>query len=348
MSSSTIRIDGHLDLAHNALYQGRDLDLPLEGLRAQEGRERETAMVTWPELRDMGMTLVFGTLFAAPFREVSSRPGSATAKGYRDAEEAHALAKAQLDYYQAAEDRGWIRILRSRQDLDEHVEQTIAAPAATRRVGLVVLMEGADPIRKPEELEDWWRLGVRLLGPAWQRTRYCGGTHEPGGLTDIGRELMQAMTAIGVPLDVSHLAEEAFWEALDLHRGSVLASHVNARAITPTDRHLSDDMLDALARRDAVVGLVLGDRFIDPEAERGTVALSHLARQARHIADRVGWQRVAIGSDLDGGFGLEESPIELGRIGDWDRLAEIAPAEHQAGLLGENWLGFLRRCLPPQ
>jgi len=350
MSDAPIRIDGHLDLAYNALALGRDLALELDELRARERRARETAMVTWPELRRADVAVVFGTLFAKP--DKPPRPGAPPAAdlaypGYRDAEGAHAQARAQLDWYRAAEDAGHARLIRSRADLDTHLAERAASDPDRRRTGVVVLMEGADPVRTPDELATWVDRGVRLLGPAWHATRFCGGTTEPGGLTALGEELVDAMSALALPLDVSHLAEEAFWQALARHRGPVLASHANARTLTPTDRHLSDAMLDALAQRDAVVGLVLGNPFLDPAAAPEAVTLETVARQARHVAGRVGWARLAIGSDLDGGFGREETPVGLERMGDFARLAEAVPPEHRDGVLGGHWLAFLRRALPP-
>ncbi len=344
-----VRIDGHLDLAYNAVALGRDLTLPLEALRAREGRSRETAMVTWSELRAANVDVVFGTLFARPHRP---RPQDAAADahptplGYHDAQGAFDQARAQLDWYERAEDAGHARLIRDRVGLETHLRERADAAPEARRTGVVVLMEGADPVRTPDDLARWWSAGVRLLGPAWGATRYAGGTGAPGGLTDLGVALVEAMAGIGLPLDVSHLAEASFWEALEHHDGVVLASHANARALTPTDRHLSDPMLDALAERDGVVGLVLGNPFVDPTPGPEGVTLASVARQAAHVAGRVGWSRVAIGSDLDGGFGLEESPRELTRGADFDRLAAIAPAEHRRGVLGDHWLRFLRRALP--
>jgi membrane dipeptidase len=344
-----VRIDGHLDLAYNAVALGRDLTLELDDLRARERRTRETAMVTWPELRRADVAVVFGTLFAKPDKPplAGAPPASDGAyPGYLDAEGAHAQASAQLDWYEAAQDAGHARLILDRGDLEQHLAERATTDPAERRIGVVVLMEGADPVRTPAELAAWVGRGVRLLGPAWRATRYCGGTKEPGGLTALGEELIDAMSASALPLDVSHLAEEAFWQALARHRGPVLASHANARAITPTDRHLSDAMLDALAERDAVVGLVLGNPFLDPAALHEPAGFDAIARQAAHVAGRIGWTRLAIGSDLDGGFGREETPVGLDRMADFGRLGEAVPAEHRDGVLGGHWLAFLRRALP--
>jgi len=148
-------------------------------------------------------------------------------------------------------------------------------------------------------------------------------------------------------LDVSHLADESLWQALERFDGPCLASHSNARAITPSDRHLSDDALRALGERDAVVGLVLGNPFLDHAAgRRGPVDLRSVKRHFGHVRKLVGSGRVGIGSDLDGGFGAEETPIELTRGGDFARLGEAVPHEHRASFLGGAWWAWLERSLP--
>jgi membrane dipeptidase len=347
-SERPVRIDGHLDLAFNAVGLGRDLGLPLDELRVRESRSRQTAMITWPELRAADVDVVFGTLYAKPQRPRAAGDDdeAPTPPGYHDAQGAFEQARAQLDWYERSENAGFARLIRDRRGLETHLRERANAAPEARRTGVVVLMEGADPVRTPDDLERWWSAGVRLLGPAWGATRYAGGTGAPGGLTDLGVELVRAMAELGLPLDVSHLAEASFWQALEHHDGVVFASHANARALTPTDRHLSDPMLDALGERNGVVGLVLGNAFIDPSPGPEGVTLASVTRQAEHVASRIGWSRVAIGSDLDGGFGLEETPRELTRGGNFDGLAAIAPAEHRRGVLGDHWLRFLRRALP--
>jgi membrane dipeptidase len=378
-------VDGHLDLAFNAIGVGRDLTLPLDDLRAAEQRAAQTAMVTWPELRAAGIDLVFGTLFANPAHRVAmqpdevparaarDRPGDvpadeAPAKGaapgprvpagdappavrpravpaYHDAAGAHAQAREQLAWYGAMEAAGWAQIIRSVADLADLRARRAADWDAP--VGVVMLMEGADPIRSPDELPWWWDQGVRIVGPAWQGTRYAGGTRAPGPLTALGRDLVDAMQQLGMALDVSHLADESLWEVLERYDGPLLASHSNARSLTPTDRHLGDDALRALAERQAVVGLVLGNAFLDQGAARaGPVHLRSVRRHFDHVARLVGAGRVGIGSDLDGGFGAEETPVELTRGADFSRLGGAVPRERRASFLGGAWWAWLERSLP--
>jgi membrane dipeptidase len=345
-------VDGHLDLAANAVLKGRDLTQPVDVLRQSEKRTREEVLVTLPELQRAEVGVAFATLFALTAEAV--RPPAADpltarerAHAYRTPEEAERAGLEQLAVYERWEEAGHVRVLRTRGDLDGHAEKW---EAGDRTLGLVLLMEGADPIRQPDDVGAWFDRGVRIVGPAWQRTRYAGGTHAPGPLTPAGRDLAWALDEAGLALDLSHLAEESFWDALDAFGGPVLASHSNARAITPTDRHLSDAMLRAVGERDGVVGLVLGNAFLRDgvarDAPKEAVTLADVAAQAEHVAAIVGWGRVAVGSDFDGGFGLQEVPAEITRGADFGRLGEAVPAEARDGFLGGNWLRFLRRALP--
>ena len=352
MVKRPLYIDGHLDLAFNVTAQGRDLTRDVLAVRRAEKRSSQELLVTLPELRRGNVGVVIGTLFTLPDHAV--RPADAPpltdrqrALMYGSPEEAERFALEQLAVYERWEEAGEVRILRTRADLDAHV---LDWQSGGQTIGLVVSMENADPIGSPDDVPTWVERGVRLVGPAWQRTRYCGGTHAPGPLTDLGRALIRALSAHGVPLDVSHLAEESFWDALALAPTFVFASHSNARALTPTDRHLTDDMLRAIGERDGVVGLVLGSEFVKGgvarNASKETVTLADVRVQAEHVAGLIGWERVAIGSDFDGGFGLQETPLEITRGADFAKLGAIAPAEAREGVLGGNWLRFLRRVLP--
>jgi membrane dipeptidase len=341
-------IDGHLDLATNVIIHHRDLTQDVMAMRREEERDAQEALVTLPELRRGGVGIVFGTLFALSLDAVRSPDASPLAQWqvdvcYDSPDEAHALGVDQLNVYEQWEEDGHVRILRSRRDLDAHTEAWIAGD---RTLGLVMLMEGADPIRTPEELSWWWARGLRIVGPAWKRTRYSGGTDAPGPLTEMGEELILAMKEQGVALDVSHMAEESFWDAMALDPELVVASHSNARAITPGNRHLSDDMIEAVGAKEGIIGIVLGNAFVKPEQATEAVTLDDVRRHAEHIADLVGWNRVAIGSDFDGGFGLQETPRGITRGADFAKIGRVAPPAARAGLLGANWLRFLRRALP--
>lgn len=326
-------IDGHLDLAYNA-WLGRDLSLPLEELRAQDPlAPGQRATVSFPELRAAGLRLCFATLFALP--EGSGLPGALAGRGYQGAEEARSQALGQLAQYRRWEDEGKLRLLR-RRDVAAH----LADPGAP--LGALLLMEGADPIRDPGDLPFWLEAGVELIGLAWERTRYAGGTDAPGGLSAPGRELVAELVGAGVTLDASHLDDAAFWEAAELG-ARLIATHANSRALVPGNRQLSDEMAREIARRGGVIGLVAHSRFTRPGWRDGDprAPLEELVRHAEHFAGLVGWDRVALGSDLDGGFGAEKTPLGIDHYRDLARFLDLLPPEVRAGVRGGNWQRWL-------
>ena len=225
------------------------------------------------------------------------------------------------------------------------------------QVGIVPLMEGADPIREPAEAEQWFERGVRLVGLSWQAgSRYAGGNAAPGPLTDAGRELLAVMADLGLILDVSHLAEEPLFEALDRFEGRMVASHANPRARVPGPRQLSDGMIRRLAERDGVIGIVPYNRFLRPGWAKGdpkhAVTVADVAAAVDHVCQVVGdAAHVGLGSDFDGGFGAESAPAEIDTVADLARfgpaLAELGYSEEDiTAVLGGNWLRVLRAALP--
>jgi membrane dipeptidase len=310
--------------------------------------------VSLPDLARGGVGLVFGTLFTLP--AAAQGTDLPAEQSYSTPDEAHAQALAQLDIYRGLADAGWLRLIGRRSDLADH---RVAWSAGDRTLGMVLLMENGDPIREPAEVSSWRAQGVRIVGPAWQGTRYCGGTHAPGPLTDLGRALMPALSRAGMILDISHMAEESFWQALDLFDGQVIASHSNCRvfvAESRADRHLSDAMIRALVSRGGVIGMVLYNAFLAAEYVTGDpkepYGIDRLLRHIDHICQITGDARhVAIGSDLDGGLGREQIPRELDSVADMPRIAEALSADGYAdadvaAIMGGSWLRLLESALP--
>jgi membrane dipeptidase len=195
-----------------------------------------------------------------------------------------------------------------------------------------------------------------MIGLTFGDTTYghgvAGGSpaFKKGGLTLEGVALLEQMAELGFVWDISHLTEEGIWQGLDLKFPRVCASHAAAQALTPTDRHLSDDVLRAVAGRNGVIGLVLYNGFLEPRWKQDRslpITLEeHLLRQASYMAGVMGWEHVGIGSDLDGGFGLEESPVEIDTVADLYKIGPVLPAEVREAVLSTNWLNFLRASLP--
>lgn len=342
-------VDSHLDLAENVTFCGRDLTLTVLEIREREKRTEEQATVSLPDLQRGGIAVVFGTIFAG--RPEAAVNGLSRLGSYATPQEAEANALAQIELYETWEQQGHIRLVKSVADLEDHLQLW----ADDHKPGLIMLMEGADPIVHVDDLPKWWKRGVRMIGLTWSDTRYGTGmrggsaTFKPGGLTPDGAALLEEMAELGIIWDISHLTEEGVRQGLELKHPRMCASHANAQALMPTNRHLSDDIIRAIAERDGVIGLVLSNEFIDPrwKADQSIViTLEDVRRHAEHMAKLGGWNVVGIGSDLDGGTGLEESPLEINTIADLHKAGSIAPEEHREMVLGGNWLRFLREALP--
>jgi membrane dipeptidase len=345
-------VDGHLDLPENVTLFGRDLTVPATDLRAREKRTSRQATVSLPDLERGGIAVAVATVtagFLAADVGADFAPRSAI---YHTPEEAEAQALTQIALYEQWHRQGRARLLKSVNDLDRHLQLW----QHDRKPGLVMLMEGADPIVHVRDLPKWWQRGLRMIGLTYGDTAYgsgvAGGSRDfkQGGLTSAGVGLMESMAALGFIWDISHLTEAGIWQGLALGFPRVCASHANVQVLTPTDRHLSDNVIRAVAERNGVIGLVLYNGFLEPRwREDRSIAVTlheHLRRHADHIARLVGWDHIGIGSDLDGGLGREESPMEIDTVADLSKIGGVVPAEAHDAVLSTNWLRFLRSTLP--
>ena len=353
-----IVVDAHQDIAFNDLNFNRDYRRSaLETRRIEGGRNpMGVATLGLPDAILGRVAVAFATLFATPLAAVQKL--SLEIPFYQNPQEAFDQAQRQMDYYERlTDDNERLGLIRTQADLDDLLATWgDDTDIADHRQGLVILMEGADPIIEPAQFEEWYERGVRAVGTAWSETRYSGGTGVPGPLTDLGRELLEVLADFNAILDLSHMAEAAFLESLDRYDGAIIASHSNPRQFCDSDRHLSDHMIRQLAERDGVMGLVISNSFLsntwskgDPRAD---IPLAVVADAIDHVCQITGSPaHVGIGSDLDGGFGAESIPDGLDTVGDlWSIggvLRERGYSEEDiAAVLGGNMLRKLRQSLP--
>ena len=362
MSTEPIVVDGHEDIAWNYYNNGRDFLQSALAARAQE-RGSDVAhyygarMTGLPESLLGRVALIVGTIFVAP-QASAFLPDEKVL--YATTEEATAWGWRQLDYYhQLAERSEKIALVRTQSDLDAVLSTWAAGTTlADHQVGIVVGMEGADPIPTPTHLAEWHARGLRVLGPAWTGTRYSGGTRAPGPLTALGRELLDAMAELGMVLDLAHMAPQAMREALDRYEGPLFASHANPLKFRPeaTTRSLSDELIRRIAERDGAVGIVPFNLFLVPDWQLGdgkdAATLQTVVAAIDHVCQVTGSARhVGLGSDFDGGFGAESAPQGLDTVADLLSLGEPLrqrgySAEDVAAILGGNFLRILRAGLP--
>lgn len=352
-ADSPLVIDGHQDIAWLHQAYGWDFRQPVaeKRRRVPEGASVGRPMLSLEACLSGRVAVVLATLFAEPGRPARRAVGPRT---YLDPTEAEAIALEQLDYYHMlADEEERVELVGSAADL-----RRVLASWETDQphLGLVPLMEGADPIVFPAQVDQWMARGVRIVGPAWRGTRYAGGTGQPGGLTEEGRMLLRAMTSLGLILDTSHLAEQAFFEALLRFEGLAIASHSNCRRLVEGDRQLSDEMIAALMERGGVIGVVLHDGMLrsgwTASDGKEAVGLPEIAAHIDHICQIAGTaDHVGLGSDFDGGFGAEKAPREFDTVAD---LWVVGPELRERGfspqdvakVMGGNWLRVLGEGLP--
>jgi membrane dipeptidase len=348
--------DAHLDLAWNAVDWNRDLRLRVSEIRRREqgmeGKGRGVNTVSFPELRKGKVGLFIATLLARLLRpELMPQ-----IQRYESMEAAYAAAHGQMAYYRALEQAGWLRWIKDRTTLDSHVEAWEKNDTNIEPLGFILSMEGADPVLAPEQVAEWWDAGLRIIGPAhYGVSPYAHGTGTEGGLFPKGPALLKEIEHVGMILDVTHLSDQCFDEALDIYGGPLLASHHNCRALVPNQRQLTDQQIKRLIERGAVIGTALDTWMLHPGWVRGETtpeaAGVTLERVADHI-DRVcqlagNARHSGIGSDLDGGFGREQSPSDLESIADLQKLLDLLQRRgyDQAairGILHGNWIRFFR------
>jgi membrane dipeptidase len=370
MPEPILVFDAHLDLSMNALEWNRDQRWPLERIRRWEQHmkdkvDRGNATVCFPEMRRGRVGLCVATQIARHSPYFHRLPG------WSSPEQAWAQTQGQLAWYRAMEEAGEMVSIRNRTDLDRHVELWQAAPCddasayvvesrrqpAKRPIGFLLSLEGADSIVTLRHLERSYGDGLRALGPAhYGPGVYAHGTDAAGPLPAKGKELLQEMERLGIILDVTHLCDECFWDALDCFHGPVWASHQNCRTLAPWNRQFADDQIRAVAERGGVLGMAFDAIMMVPgwvhlrsRPADFQLKIERICEHIDHICQLVGNARhVGIGTDLDGGYGTEQTPMDLNSIADLQKLPVLLrdrgySAADIEGIMWRNFVEFLRR-----
>lgn len=356
--------DAHLDLSWNAIDWNRDLRLPVADIRKAEieqgitGKGRGCGTVSFHELRRGGICIFIATVVSSLLRP-NLKPAI---DHYCTREAAYAVGIGHVAYYRSLVEQGYLNWIKDAAALDDHIKKWKAAEkdgtTAKLPLGFILSMEGAAPVLRPDQVEEWWNLGLRIIGPAhYGLSPYAHGTGTLGGFFPEGPELLREMQRVGMILDVTHLSDQCFDEALDLWGGRVLASHHNCRALVPDQRQLTDDQIKQLAARGAVIGSVFDCWMLYPNWIRGQtkpleagVTINTVVDHIDHVCQVAGNARhAAIGSDLDGGYGRDQSPHDLDTVADIGRVAELLrkrgyKEDDIRGIMHGNWLRFFKEA----
>ena len=361
-------IDAHLDLATNAITLNRDLTLPVHNIRNKEikmgwtdTQDRGNGTVALPELRKGNIGLVVATIISR-FAEEGNPLPTLCLPGWHSTEQAYAYGQAQLAWYNVMEHKGEMQQIETIAQLNHHLAlwNDDAIENSNKPVGYILSLEGADSIINFSYLEKYYENGLRAIGPAhFGPGRYAAGTHSDGsGFTAIGKELLKKMEELNIILDATHLTDKGFFEALDLFKGTVWASHQNCRALVDGERQFSDDQLKLIIERDGVIGGALDTWMLHPSFEMARsnpkemgINLEKLVDHFDHICQLAGnCNHIGFGTDLDGLFGTEQTPYDMDTIADITKFETILFKRGYSQtdiekIYSGNWLRVLRKAL---
>ena len=347
--------DAHLDLAMNALEWNRDLRRTVSQIRQSEAGlsdkpDRGNNTVSFEAMRRGNIGLCVATQIARYVKPGSNLPG------WNSPEQAWAQTQGQLSWYEEMERLGHLRQITDLDGLRSHLQAWEKNPE-DQPIGYILSLEGADSLVTLEHLERAWRRGLRAVGPAhYGPGTYAHGTDSSGGIEIRGKELLKKMEDLNIILDATHLCDESFWEALDHFQGPVWASHNNCRKFVNHNRQFCDEQIRELINRGAVIGMALDAWMMVPNWKRGVstpasmnASLSQTIENIDHICQIAGnADHVGIGTDLDGGFGTEQTPVEIDTIADLQKIPGMLEARGYGsseieGIMKRNFIRFLER-----
>jgi membrane dipeptidase len=344
--------DAHLDLALNAVDWNRNLEYSIAEMRAAEQGMTEpgrgTNTVSFGELKKAGVRLCVSTLLAR--RE----PNVDHSFGWTTYETCYAMAHAHLAWYRAMERRGLMRMIRSKRDLDDHARRIANSDGP---LGFILSMECGDAVRDPDQIHEWHAAGLRAIGIThYGVNRYGGGTATEAPLHADALPLLKNVERLGMVLDLTHLSDVAFRQALESFGGRVIGSHQNSRRWANWQRQWSDDQMKAVIERGGVIGaacdaIMLQEGWVKGKS-KPEVTLERVVDNIDHVCQLAGNARHAgIGSDLDGGYGNEQTPSDMGTISDLARISNLllkrgySKADVEAIMHG-NWIRLFGESLP--
>lgn len=353
-------IDAHLDLSMNAMEWNRDLRLPVHAIREREKGmtdkpDRGKGTVSLPALREGNIGLVVATQIG---RYVA--PGSSLS-GWHSPEQAWAQTQGQLQWYRTMEEAGEMIQIKDKTALQQHLTlwMNTSINNTQKPIGYILSLEGADSLITPDHLHRAYEYGLRAIGPGhYGPGRYANGTNASGGLNEMGKTLLREMQSLNMILDTTHLCDEAFWDAMDLFDGNIWASHNNCRALVNHNRQFSDEMIQVLIEKKAVIGAAMDAWMIVPGWQKGisdpkqmNCGLEQVIDHIDHICQLAGNSlHAGIGTDLDGAYGKEQCPWDIDTIADIQVLQKklIKRGYSQAdceNIFHKNWLSIIEKVL---
>jgi len=248
----------------------------------------------------------------------------------------------QIEY----EAEGSVRWIRSYPEIEECLRDG--------KMALVLGFEGAEAIREDlSNLEHYYRQGLRVLGPVWSRpNRFAEGTRFqfPGtpntgaGLSPAGKELIRECNRLGILIDMAHLNEPGFWDVAQISDAPLVVSHADAHTLCPSARNLTDAQIDAIGKSGGLIGINFEPRNTRPDGRHDPATpLTWIVKHIAYIADRIGIDHVALGSDFDGA-GMPQDLSDAGKLPNLVTALEASGFDpiSIAKVASANWLRLFK------
>lgn len=265
-----------------------------------EGREADI-----PKYRRGDVRVVFASVF--PGLETFSPSETERAKRLYRRPLPGVLLKPSMEvvweqvkvYYRLADAYGF-SIVRSASEVENLLERREWG------LGLLLHLEGADPLAEPYDLKLLHALGLRSIGLTWNyNNRYAASctSRKDYGLTDMGAELVRLANELGVIVDLAHASKQTVLDVAEASRKPIIVSHAAARRLVDNPRNVDDEAIEAVAKTDGVVGVTAIPTLL---RRGGEATLDDVAAHIKYIVETFGDRYVAIGTDFHGLAGLPE------------------------------------------
>ena len=351
-------IDIHLDLSMNAIEWNRDLTQSVLQINAQEKNlidkpDRGKATVSLQAMREGNIGFCVATQIARYVKSNNPLPG------WNSPTQAWAQTQGQLAWYRAMEKAGEMIQIIDKKGLQNHLNLW-SSSEPNKPIGYLLNLEGADSIVTLDHLHRAYKQGLRAIGPAhYGPGTYAHGTNSEGGLGTKGKELLNEIEKLNMILDVTHLCDQSFWEAIDHYNGKMWASHSNCRSLVPNQRQFSNLQIKELIARKAIIGMAFDAWMMIPKWQKGIsdpkksgLVIETIIDHIDHICQLSGnSNHIALGTDLDGGFGKEQCPYDLETISDLQKMDALLKKRGYSEndiqkILNQNAINFLMGALP--
>jgi len=351
-------IDIHLDLSMNAIEWNRDLTQSVLQINAQEKNlidkpDRGKATVSLQAMREGNIGFCVATQIARYVKSNNPLPG------WNSPTQAWAQTQGQLAWYRAMEKAGEMIQIIDKKGLQNHLDLW-SSSEPNKPIGYLLNLEGADSIVTLDHLHRAYKQGLRAIGPAhYGPGTYAHGTNSEGGLGTKGKELLYEIEKLNMILDVTHLCDQSFWEAIDHYNGKMWASHSNCRSLVPNQRQISNLQIKELIARKAIIGMAFDAWMMIPKWQKGIsdpkksdLVIETIIDHIDHICQLSGnSNHIALGTDLDGGFGKEQCPYDLETISDLQKMDALLKKRGYSEndiqkILNQNAINFLMGALP--